>query len=81
MNIATNIEGFEGQKIEAQVSIWSRPKLFVNGELAPKGAGTGEIILQRNDGRQVTAIWKPQALGFEIPQLVVDGRPLSWLRH
>ena len=42
------------------------------------------MVLQRNDGKQVVAIWKPQFLGLDVPQLIVDGKkvslvePLKW---
>jgi hypothetical protein len=42
------------------------------------------MILQQDDGRQVTAGWKPRFLGLDVPRLVVDGRtvqivePLKW---
>lgn len=84
MGYTANIEGFEGQRIEVNVGFWSGPKLLVNGEPAPKGQKRGEMVLQRNDGRQVIASWKPQILGFDVPQLVVDGKavnlvePLKW---
>lgn len=84
MGYTATIEGFEGQKIEVNVGFWSGPKLLVNGQPAPKGQKRGEMLLQRNDGRQVVASWKPQALGFDVPQLVVDGKavnlvePLKW---
>ena len=84
MSYPAAIEGFEGQKIEVNVSFWTGPKLLVNGAPAPKGSKRGEMLLQRNDGRQVVAGWKPQVLGFDIPQLVVDGnvvelvKPLQW---
>ena len=84
MSYTANIEGFENQNIEAKVSFWSGPKLLVNGELASKGSKRGEMVLQRNDGRQVTASWKPQFLGLDVPQLLVDGKainlvePLKW---
>ena len=84
MGYETRIEGFEGQNIEVQVGFWLGPKLLVNGEPAPKGKKSGEMLLQRNDGRQVIATWKPQFGGFDIPQLVVDGKatnlvePLKW---
>lgn len=84
MSYTTTIEGFEGQNIEVTVSFWSGPKLLINGVPAQKGSKRGELLLQRNDGRQVTATWKPQILGFDVPQLVVDGKtinlvqPLPW---
>ena len=84
MNYITNIEGLENQKVEAKVSFWSGPKLLINGQLAPKGSKRGEMVLHRNDGKQVSASWKPQFLGLDVPQLVVDGKtihlvePLKW---
>lgn len=84
MSYTVNIEGFEGQQIEVNVGFWSGPKLLVNGGPAPKGNKRGEMVLQRNDGRQVVATWKPQILGFDVPQLLVDGKavnliePLKW---
>ena len=84
MNYIAKIEGFENQNIEARVSFWSGPKLLVNGEPASKGSKRGEMVLQRYDGKQVTASWKPQFLGLDVPQLMVDGKeinlvePLKW---
>lgn len=84
MSITVNLEGFEGQNIEVKNSFWTGPKLFVNGNPAPRGSKRGEMALQRNDGRQTVAIWKPQILGLDVPQLIVDGKavnlvePLKW---
>ena len=84
MSYIAKIEGFEYQNIEAKVSFWSGPKLLVNGEPASKGSKRGEMVLQRNDGRQVTASWKPQFLGLDVPQLLIEGKainlvePLKW---
>lgn len=84
MSYPAKIEGFEYQNIEVQTGFWTGPRLLVNGEPAPKGSKRGEMILRRDDGRQVTATWKPQFLGLDVPQLVVDGRtvqlvePLKW---
>jgi hypothetical protein len=79
-----NLEGFEGQNIEVNTGFWSGPKLLINGESAPKGERRNEMRLQRNDLRQVTATWKPTLMGFDVPQLLVDGKvvslvePLKW---
>ena len=62
MGYKANIEGFEGQDLEVNVSFWTGPKLLVNGQPAPKGTKRGEMLLQRNDGRQVVAIWKQQMI-------------------
>ncbi len=84
MNYTARLEGFEGQNIEVRASFWKGPRLFINGIPAPKGLRRGEMVLQRNDGRQIYAVWKPQALGLDVPQLVVDGNtinfapPLKW---
>ncbi len=84
MSYLANIEGFEGQKIKATVSFWTGAKLFVNGVPAPRGLRRGEMILQRNDGRPVYARWRPQILGLDVPQLIIDGKtinfadPLNW---
>lgn len=84
MDYFPEIEGFEGQNIEVKTSSWAGPKLLINGQLAEKGAKRGDMVLHRNDGRQVTATWKSQMLGLDAPQLVVDGKavnlvePLQW---
>jgi hypothetical protein len=77
MRYPVQLEDFQGQNIEVEVSFWSGSKLLVNGEPALKGEKRGEFILQRNDGKQAVATWKPQALGFDVPQLVIDGEPVS----
>ncbi|MHC1782347.1 MAG: hypothetical protein AB9891_06220 [Anaerolineaceae bacterium] len=84
MSYPVNIKGFQGQKIEVDVSYLAGAQLLVNGKKAPKGSNRGDMLLKRDDGRQVVATWKPQALGFDVPNLVVDGQiiqlvePLKW---
>jgi hypothetical protein len=84
MGYKANIEGFEGQDIEILVSFWTGAKLLVNGEKAEKGPKRGQMLLKRNDGKEVIAIWKPKMFGFDVPQLEVDGKtvelakPLTW---
>jgi hypothetical protein len=83
MSYKVHMEGFEGQDIEVKTSFWSGPKLLVNGQPAPKGSKRSEM-LQSNDGKQVVARWKPQFMGLDVPQLVVDDKvmnlvePLKW---
>ena len=84
MGYKVNIPGFESQNVEVEVSFWTGPKLLVNGKPAPKGKIRSEMILQYPDGRKTVAEWKPQFLGLDVPQLVVEGNvislvePLKW---
>ena len=84
MKLRPVIEGCEGQDIEVHSSLISGTRLFINGQRAPKGAESRTMSLTCNDGRVVTARWKQQLLGFDIPQLEVDGKtyvltpPLEW---
>lgn len=84
MEIRPVIEGFEGQELVVKSSLLSGTRLFINEQKAPKGQRWGEMALTRNDGRVVPAMWKPQMLGFDTPQLVVEGKtiqlvePLKW---
>ena len=84
MKLRPTIEGCEGQDIEVRSSLISGTRLFVNGQIAPKGVEVRTISLTCNDGHKVTARWKQQMLGFDIPQLEVDGKtyvlaePLLW---
>jgi hypothetical protein len=79
------LEGFEDQTIELEApGLFATPKLLVNGKPAPKGPGFSQITLQRSDGTSVIATWKPQMMGFDVPQLSVEGKtiivvkPLAW---
>jgi hypothetical protein len=72
------VAGFEGQDVEVDTgSVWSGPRLLVNGEPAPKGPKLGSMLLRRTDGREVIATWKPSFLGLDTPSLVVDGAPVQ----
>jgi hypothetical protein len=77
MNYKLKIEGHEGQNVEAVIGFWKGPKLMVNGAPAPKGEKRGDMILQRNDGKKVTARWKSRFLGLDVPNLVLDGREIT----
>jgi hypothetical protein len=79
------IPGFENQKIEAKVPyIFTGHKLLVNGQPAPVGGNRGEMLLRRDDGREVIATWHLRFLGLDVPNLIVDGQeiqvlePLKW---
>ena len=74
MKYSVPLDGFDGHTIEVLAgSLISGPKLFVDSQPAAKGAKRGEMVLHRNDGREVIARWKPQFMGFDVPLLVVDG--------
>lgn len=83
MGYPVNIEGFEGQSIVVEPpGFVSNAKLLVNGQPAPRGARRGEMLLRRNDGKDVIATWKNSFL--DVPALMVDGKtinvvtPLKW---
>ena len=83
MKYAVPLEGFEGQNIELQApGLISGAKLLINGEPAPKGKKRGEMLLRRNDGREVIA--KFQNTFLDVPKLKIDEQviqvvePLKW---
>lgn len=83
MKYTVNLQGFEGQTIEVQSQgMLSGAKLLVNGKPASKGTKRGEMLLQRNDGREVIAKFQPAFL--DVPKLELDGQtiqvvePLKW---
>jgi hypothetical protein len=85
MRYPVRLEGFEGQTIEIQPGgLFSGPKVLVNRQPAPKGSKRLEAILRRSDGTNVVVTLKQRAFGLDVPQLVVDGktiqfvRPLTW---
>ena len=72
------IAGFEDQQVEIVApGLFSSPKLLVNGQPAPRGPGNSQLALRRSDGTEVVATWKPQMLGFDVPQLSVEGKTIS----
>jgi hypothetical protein len=85
MNYSIQIDGFEGQTIEVKSpSMFAGPKLLVNGQPTSKGPKRNQMVLRRNDGKEIIASWKPRILGLDMPQLFVDGKiinvvaPLVW---
>lgn len=85
MNYKVSIKGFEKQNIEVQSGgLLAGPKLLVAGQPAPAGTKRGEFRLRTDAGKEVVATWKPQGMGLDVPQLMVDGtlvkvvEPLPW---
>lgn len=83
MKYTVNLEGFEGQRIEFQpAGFFSASKLFINDIEARQGPKRGEMVLTRNDGREVIATWRNSFL--DIPKLAVENKvidivkPLAW---
>jgi hypothetical protein len=76
-----NVPGFEGRTLEIDAGAWAK-RLYVDGAVAPKGQKLGQMLLRRNDGREVVAKWAPS---FDpAPSIVIDGQlirtapPLAW---
>ncbi len=84
MGTPIQIEGCEGQNIEVRQGFWAGAQLLINCEKAPKGSNRREMLVKRNDGVVMTAYWKPRLLGFDTPNLVINGKeievnpPLKW---
>jgi hypothetical protein len=76
MAYPVTLPGFEGQEIVVEpAGFFSGPKLLVNGQPAPKGKGRGEMIIRRNDGKDVIVSFRSNFL--DVPALMVDDKPLN----
>jgi hypothetical protein len=76
MSYPVRLPGFEGQEIVVEpAGFFSGPRLLVNGQPAPKGKGRGEMLVRRNDGKDVLMSFRNNFL--DVPVLVVDGKPLN----
>jgi hypothetical protein len=84
MGYKLDVDGFEGQDIEVVVSFWTGARLFVNGKKAEKGPRRGQLVLKRNDGKEVIASFKHKNIWADVPQLKVGkeliefAKPLTW---
>ncbi|MBN1304466.1 MAG: hypothetical protein JXA13_08525 [Anaerolineales bacterium] len=83
MKFNVKIKGFENQTVEVLTDrFFTRTKLFINGEEAPKGAKRGEILLRRKNGKEISARWIWQFP--DIPKLMVGEEtidivaPMKW---
>jgi hypothetical protein len=84
MGYKVNPDGFDGQDMEVVISFWTGPKLLINGKKAETGPKRGQMMLKRNDGKEVVAMFKQKMFGSDVPMLEVDGKsielakPLTW---
>jgi hypothetical protein len=76
-----NVPGFEGRTLEIDAGAFVK-RLYVDGSQAAKGNKLGQMLLRRNDGREVIAKWTPS---FDpAPSITIDGAafrtapPLAW---
>ena len=83
MSYPVKLQGFEGQELVVEpAGLFSGPKLLVTGQPAPKGQGRGEMLIRRNDGKDVPVVFRNNFL--DIPALMVEGKsldlvePLKW---
>ncbi|MFK7801865.1 MAG: hypothetical protein AB8G95_09555 [Anaerolineae bacterium] len=84
MKYQIEIPGFEGQDIRVDgTGFFKAPKIYVNGEQAPKGSRWLTMGLTKNDGTVVDARMVNNFVD-PIPTLMVDNEkyhptePLSW---
>lgn len=71
------IEGCEGQNIEVRQGFCPGAQLWIDGEKAPRGSNRREMLVKRNDGAVMIAYWKPRLLGFDTPNLMVNGNEIE----
>jgi hypothetical protein len=77
MGYKVAIEGCEGKNIELAFSFWTGSKLLINGQKAPRGTNRKEMLITRDDGTTMVATWKSRSLGFDIPNLLVNGKEIQ----
>ena len=79
MEYSISIDGFEGKDIKAEYYFWSKPKLFINGEPVYSVNKGNEMILQSDDGKQVSASWNSSFINL-APQLIVNDKIITWIK-
>jgi len=85
MEATIEFPGLEGRRLVLRASgMFSKAKLFLDGQPAPRGSKRGQFVLRRNDGSQVIAQLKATNLVSPYPQLIIDGQvvpvgePFKW---
>ena len=77
MTIPLYIEGFEHDDIEVQPSGFVRgPRLFLNGQPAPKGPKRNQYVLTRRDGTRTVVHLKPKLVDT-IPKVIVNAEEIE----
>ncbi len=80
MKYAITVEGFSKRKLTVEPPGFLTPaRLFVDDKPAPKGHRPGQLIVRRDDGKEVVATFKPRLLGLDWPTLEVDGKTAQGL--
>ncbi|RYG73163.1 hypothetical protein EON80_03520 [bacterium] len=80
MQYTVQIPGFEGREIVANTNaLTGRNVLTIDGQPAVAASKRGQLLLQRPDGREATAYFKP-AFPDTVPILMVDEQPIRLVR-
>jgi hypothetical protein len=84
MQYPVQAKGFEGRQLILEASgFFSTAKLWIDGQLAPKGPKRGQFLLRRLDGTEAIAKFRTIFLD-PVPQLIIDNdivkvvEPLKW---
>ncbi|GIP60729.1 hypothetical protein MKX50_19220 [Paenibacillus sp. FSL W8-0186] len=65
--------GFADQTLEVVTSgIGGNAKLMVNNQLVT-AKKRQPMILRRDDGQEVEAVWKKDLFGMDVPNIIIDG--------
>ena len=56
MRYPLQVVGFEGRSLEVDAGLFGR-RLYADGTVVAKGKKLGQMLLRRNDGREVVAKW------------------------
>lgn len=75
MKYAVSVDGFRKHKLSVEApGILTPARLYINGKPAPHGHRPGQLVVRRDDGKEVVATFKRRLLGLDWPTLEVDGK-------
>jgi hypothetical protein len=83
MRHQVNLPGLADRKIEVESTIFGSPRVFVDGQPAPKGPKRAQFLLRGTDGRDSVLELKTK-LPDPVPQVLWAGQtikleePLAW---